>query len=101
MSHILTAVQKPTPTVTLYKVNEPGGYVSVIVFDAQRNLSKDQLSLLAIQLRNTMPWNVVDAIYDPPEIFPTGVAFKAVTLIDKSYVPYLETLFTTQASLFA
>ncbi len=101
MGQALTAVEKPTPTVTLYKVNEPGGYVSVIVFDARRNLSKDQLSLLANQLRDNMPWNVVDAIYDPPEIFPTGVAFKAVTTIDKSYLPYLETLITTQASMFA
>ncbi len=86
------------PTVDIYKLNDVddiGAEVSVIVFDARRTLTKNQLSTLVEALANKMPFGVWDGIHDPPEFFATGVAFKNIDNdLNPNYLPRLRNLFS-------
>jgi hypothetical protein len=84
------------PTVTFYNCNdkEIGGEITVILFDAQRPLTKDQLSNLAQRLTEGMCFGVYDGIHDPPEYFATGLLFKNIDPdLERDYLPGLRTLF--------
>lgn len=84
------------PTVTFHKRNDKaiGGEITVILFDAQRALTKTQLSELAQSLTKGMSFGVYDGIHDPPEYFTTGLLFKNIDPdLDPDYLPGLRTLF--------
>jgi hypothetical protein len=82
-------------TVTLYTAKDADVDVSVIVFDAGRKLSKGEQVLLQAELWDNLPYsNIVDAIYEPPELFSTGVAYKASCILDPRVLPAARTVFS-------
>ena len=92
------------PTVEFYKRNDEdiGGEITVIVFDARRTLTKNQLSEVVQKLTKTMPFGVYDGIHDPPEFFATGVAFKTIeSNLNPDYLPLLRTVFAKILSTLA
>jgi hypothetical protein len=85
----------PTVTFHKHKDEEIGGEICLILFDAQRSMTKNQLSTLAQSLTKGMPFGVYDGIHDPPEFFSTGVLFKNIDPdLEVGYLPRLRTLFT-------
>jgi hypothetical protein len=83
------------PTVTFYTRNDEdiGGEITVIVFDAGEELPKERLECLLKDVRAKLPFGVGDAIWDPPERFATGFAYKSNEILDARYLPILRTVF--------
>jgi hypothetical protein len=82
-------------SVDLYRSNEPGNtFGSILVLDAGYPLSKAECEYLDDTMWRTMPYcSVVDNIYDPPEFFDRGIAYKLICEVDRRLLPQIHALF--------